>query len=160
MGCPEASTNSTRTGVRPRLANEARWRRPGSEAQARVSASGRVAWLITFINEAGSGAGLSHKLGKAIGATWDIPHGVTSAITLPAVLRFEAQRRPQRVALVAQALGVDDAARGVIDLVERVGLERKALGSFGIRADDVPGIVTYALGREDADVAAVVTALL
>ena len=28
--------------------------------------------------------GLSHNIGKIIGAKWDIPHGMTSCITLPA----------------------------------------------------------------------------
>jgi len=27
-------------------------------------------------------------------ANWDVPHGVTSALTLPKVLEFEAERQP------------------------------------------------------------------
>lgn len=112
------------------------------------------------INLAGSGAGLSHKLGKAIGATWEVPHGVTSAMTLPAVLELEATRQPDRVALVAEALGTDDAARGVRDLVAACGLETRPLSAYGITKDDVPWIAAYALGRRDNEVERLVRGLL
>ncbi len=101
------------------------------------------------INYAGSGAGLSHKLGKALGSTWDVPHGVTSALTLPVVAGFEAERQPERIQLVADALGVDDAREGLIDLIEAVGIERKPLAEYGVEPTDVPWIVEYALGKRD-----------
>lgn len=34
------------------------------------------------------GCGLSHAIGHRIGATYNIPHGITSCITLPHVIRF------------------------------------------------------------------------
>jgi alcohol dehydrogenase class IV len=34
-----------------------------------------------------AGARLSHPLGHQIGAFWDVPHGITSCVTLPAVMR-------------------------------------------------------------------------
>lgn len=101
------------------------------------------------INYAGSGAGLSHKLGKALGSTWDVPHGVTSALTLPEVVAFEADRQPERVQLVADALGVEDVREGVLDLIDRVGIERKPLAEYGVEPTDVPWIVEYALGKRD-----------
>jgi alcohol dehydrogenase class IV len=108
------------------------------------------------INYAGSGGGLSHKLGKALGSTWDVPHGVTSALTLPEVVAFEADRRPERTRLVADALGADTAREGVLDLIERVGIEREPLSEYGIEPTDVPWIVEYALGKRDDKVEAMV----
>lgn len=101
------------------------------------------------INYAGSGAGLSHKLGKALGSTWDVPHGVTSALTLPVVMAYEKDRQPERTGLIADALDADTAREGTLDLIERVGIERKPLAEYGIEPTDVPWIVEYALGKRD-----------
>ena len=58
---------------------------------------------------------LSHTLGHQIGARWDVPHGVTSGITLPPVMEFLAPRSPDAVARVAAVVGGADGlprARG------------------------------------------------
>jgi alcohol dehydrogenase class IV len=112
------------------------------------------------INYAGSGGGLSHKLGKALGSTWDVPHGVTSALTLPEVVAFEKDRQPERVALIEEQLGVDDARQWVLDLVEAVDIERKPLEEYGVEPTDVPWIVEYALGKRDSDVEQMVLAMV
>ncbi|MDX1611146.1 MAG: iron-containing alcohol dehydrogenase [Candidatus Thermoplasmatota archaeon] len=111
------------------------------------------------INYAGSGAGLSHKLGKALGSTWDVPHGVTSALTLPAVMAFEAKRQPERAQLIADALGADTAEDGVLALIEAVGIQREPLGSYEVKETDVPWIVEYAIGKRDPQVEKLVLGL-
>jgi alcohol dehydrogenase len=50
--------------------------------------------------------GLSHLLGHQIGPKWDVPHGVTSCITLPHAMRFMADIAPERFEPVAEGLGV------------------------------------------------------
>ncbi len=50
--------------------------------------------------------GVSHALGHQIGPKWDVPHGVTSCITMPHVMRFMAGIAPQRFAPIAEGLGV------------------------------------------------------
>lgn len=50
--------------------------------------------------------GISHALGHKIGPTWDVPHGVTSCITLPHGMRFMAGIAPQRFGPIAEALGI------------------------------------------------------
>jgi alcohol dehydrogenase len=50
--------------------------------------------------------GISHALGHKIGPTWDVPHGVTSCITLPHGMRFMAGIAPQRFGPIASALGI------------------------------------------------------
>jgi alcohol dehydrogenase class IV len=55
--------------------------------------------------------GISHALGHKIGPTWNVPHGVTSCITLPHGMRFMADIAPERFEPIAEALGVPfDAA--------------------------------------------------
>jgi alcohol dehydrogenase len=46
--------------------------------------------------------GLSHLLGHQIGPRWNVPHGVTSCITLPHAMRFMAEIAPQRFGPVAE----------------------------------------------------------
>jgi alcohol dehydrogenase class IV len=46
--------------------------------------------------------GISHLLGHQIGPRWDVPHGVTSCITLPSAMRFMAEVAPERFAPIAE----------------------------------------------------------
>jgi len=50
--------------------------------------------------------GLSHVLGHQIGPRWDVPHGITSCITLPHSMRFMAEIAPQRFGPLAEGFGV------------------------------------------------------
>lgn len=58
------------------------------------------------ISGAGGGLGISHALGHQIGARWDVPHGVTSCITMPHVMRFMASFAGERFAPIAEGFGV------------------------------------------------------
>ncbi|WP_185736087.1 iron-containing alcohol dehydrogenase [Nocardioides sp. LS1] len=53
--------------------------------------------------------GLSHRLGHVLGGTFGVPHSVTSAITLPAVLTRMTPTHPHVLASIAQALDVSEA---------------------------------------------------
>ena len=46
--------------------------------------------------------GLSHLLGHQIGPRWNVPHGVTSCITLPHAMRFMAEIAAQRFGPIAE----------------------------------------------------------
>ena len=50
--------------------------------------------------------GLSHLLGHQIGPRWNVPHGVTSCITLPNAMRFMAGIAAQRFGPVAEGFGI------------------------------------------------------
>ncbi|MGA2214840.1 MAG: iron-containing alcohol dehydrogenase [Bryobacteraceae bacterium] len=50
--------------------------------------------------------GLSHLLGHQIGPRWDVPHGVTSCITLPNAMRFMAQIAADRFGSIAEGYGI------------------------------------------------------
>jgi len=53
-----------------------------------------------------TGLGLSHAMGHQIGPMWNVPHGVTSCITLPHAMRFMAGVAPERFEPIASALGI------------------------------------------------------
>lgn len=64
-----------------------------------------AAWFSYSLPSAARG--LSHVLGKQIGSPYGIPHGVTSCLLLPHVMRYRARRQADRLALLAPAMGVD-----------------------------------------------------
>jgi alcohol dehydrogenase len=63
------------------------------------------AWMSIF-GLGNAGLGLSHALGHQIGARWDVPHGVTSCITLPHAMRLMADLAPERFGPIAAACGL------------------------------------------------------
>src|SRR5713226_297585 len=65
-----------------------------------------ASWM-SFAGVQSVGTGLSHAIGRVIGATWNIPHGITSCLTLPEVMTHQARKYPDRLALVAQVQGQD-----------------------------------------------------
>jgi maleylacetate reductase len=56
--------------------------------------------------------GASHAIGHILGGTCDVPHGYTSCIMLPAVLRWNRSVNKERQDLVAEALGKPGADAG------------------------------------------------
>jgi maleylacetate reductase len=119
-----------------------------------------AAWM-SFAGVVSVGMGLSHAIGRVIGATWNIPHGITSCLTLAEVMRIEARRNPERLALIARAEGKSiegfpvekaavEAAEGVSEIVQVLGLSKR-LRDYGIRKDDLPRIAQDARGHESAD---------
>ena len=60
--------------------------------------------------------GASHGIGYVLGAVFDVPHGHTSCIMLPAVMRWNEPANADRQALIAAAMGrPGDAAAAVLD---------------------------------------------
>jgi maleylacetate reductase len=119
-----------------------------------------AAWM-SFAGVVSVGMGLSHAIGRVIGATWNIPHGITSCLTLGEVMRMEASRNPDRLALIAKAEGKHtesipmekaavEAAEGVSNLVHGLGLSKR-LRDYGIKKDDLQRIAEDAGGQESAD---------
>ena len=80
--------------------------------------------------------GLQHKLCHVLGGTFGLPHAATHTVLLPHVMAFTAPAAPEAMAKIADALGADDAAAGVSDLVRTVG-GPTSLAALGLRADDL-----------------------
>jgi alcohol dehydrogenase class IV len=64
-----------------------------------------AAWFSIF-GMSNTRAGISHALGHQIGPRWNVPHGVTSCITLPHVMRLMAEIAPERFGPIAEGLGL------------------------------------------------------
>jgi alcohol dehydrogenase class IV len=126
-----------------------------------IDLKSRLACQIgAWMSDAGAlsvGTGISHSIGRVIGATWNIPHGITSCLTLAEVMRMEAKKNPERLIPIAGAEGkamnahpedvAMSAADGVAELVQELGLSKR-LRDYGIRKDDFPFIAREAGGPE------------
>lgn len=90
---------------------------------------GQLGAWFSYLLPGPAASGLSHVLGKRIGSPHGIPHGVTSCMLLPHVLRLRAPRAPAAAARIATALESTDAASGVAALIDALGL-RYRLADF------------------------------
>jgi maleylacetate reductase len=105
------------------------------------------AWLSMGPLAAGVPMGASHGIGYVLGAAFDIPHGHTSCIMLPAVLRWNKPANAARQALVAAAM--DQPGAEAADLLDRfiaaLGMPR-SLAAVNIAADSFDRIAEQAMG--------------
>jgi maleylacetate reductase len=95
------------------------------------------AWF-SFTLPGPAAAGLSHTLGKRIGSRHGIPHGVSSCLLLPHVMRYLAPRTQLQQARIGEALGVPPtcAADAIQDLIASLGLPRH-LSDYGLSDADL-----------------------
>ena len=116
-----------------------------------------ASWLAYF-GPMNTPMGLSHELGRRIGASYEVPHGITSCIILAPSLQVLREDIPEeRWSVLSQALGGDPPGR-VSSLVDELGLPgslreagvpEEALetiaGEYGEREEDVREILRVAL---------------
>ena len=126
----------------------------GSDLEARSQML--VASHLAGVGQAsGTGVGLVHALGHAIGTRGRLAHGTALAVVIPQVLAFYFGVRDRELALVAVALGVarpaDDerrAARAAVDavsgLIDAVG-QRRTLHDVGLGPENLRVLVDDAL---------------
>ena len=81
-------------------------------------AEGQIAAWLSYFGEMNLTLGLSHAIGHQLGPKHDLPHGVTSCIILPQVMRYLAPAIAPRLALVAQALDVDTRGHSAVEAAE------------------------------------------
>ncbi len=97
-----------------------------------------AAWMAYF-GPLNTPMGLSHNLGRRIGASYGVPHGYTSCITLAPTLEVVGDRMPhERWGQLASALGGDPAER-VATLVEKLELPNR-LSEVGVPEEDLEEI--------------------
>lgn len=104
---------------------------------------------------------LSHPLGHQIGARWDVPHGVTSCIALPAAARFLRDRTGAAQARIAEAMGMkgaDGAAPAIEAFFDTLEIPRRLSETTAVRAE-IPLVAEAVsselktLGAPDSDIA-------
>jgi maleylacetate reductase len=99
----------------------------------------QLASWIAYFGPLNTPMGLSHNLGRRIGASYNVPHGYTSCITLAPTLEVVRDRvSRERWEQLASALGGDPAER-VAALVERLELP-STLGDVGVPEEDLDKI--------------------
>ena len=91
--------------------------------------------------------GASHGIGYVLGAEFGVPHGHTSCIMLPAVMRWNKSVNADRQALVAAAMAQpgDDAGDVLDAFIGGLGMPR-SLGAVKIGREHFPRIAEQAMG--------------
>jgi maleylacetate reductase len=104
------------------------------------------AWLSMMGPQDGVPMGASHAIGHVLGGTAGVPHGYTSCIMLPHVLRFNAEVNADRQAWVSEALGRSGVAAGdaVAELVAALGLPGR-LRDVGVQEDQLDLIARHSM---------------
>ena len=111
-----------------------------------------AAWLAYF-GPFNTPMGLSHELGRRIGASYEVPHGVTSCITLAPTLDLVRHLVPEdRWRRLEEALGGDPAGR-VSTLVRGLDLPSR-LREVGVPEEDLE-IIAAEFGDQGVDALAV-----
>ncbi len=96
-----------------------------SDLEARMDAQIGT-WLSMGALAAGVPMGASHGIGYVLGSAFDVPHGYTSCVMLPAVMRWNKHDNGDRQALVAAAMGHPgrDAADVLDQFIRALGMPR------------------------------------
>jgi maleylacetate reductase len=83
-------------------------------------------WLSMGPLSSGVPMGASHGIGYVLGAAFDVPHGHTSCVMLPAVMRWNKPENAERQALVSAAMGQPgkDAADVLDAFIRGLGMPR------------------------------------
>ncbi len=104
------------------------------------------AWLSMAPLATGVPMGASHGIGYVLGAAFDVPHGHTSCIMLPAVMRWNLPANAGKQAQVAEAMGAPgEAAAAVLDrFIAGLGMPR-SLSAVGIGAESFDRIAEGAM---------------
>lgn len=118
----------------------------------------QLASWMSFFGEVNTPMGLSHNLGRRVGASYNVPHGITSCILLPHVMRALAPRHATPLARIAHTVlrlpeGISDqeaatkAADAVSNLVKRLGLPQR-LHDVGVTEADLHTIAATTPSRD------------
>ena len=99
------------------------------------------AWMSIMGTQNGVAKGASHGIGHVLGGTAHVPHGYTSCIMLPHVLRFNEPVNADRQKWVSEALGRPDRTAGdaVAALIASLGLPA-TLRDVGVKTEQLDAI--------------------
>ncbi len=99
------------------------------------------AWMSIMGSQNGVTKGASHGIGHVLGGTAGVPHGYTSCVMLPPVLRFNEPVNAERQAWVSDALGSPGGRAGdvVAELVASLGLPG-TLRDVGVKREQLDRI--------------------
>jgi alcohol dehydrogenase class IV len=118
-------------------------RAKASPSDLTVRTENQLAAWFSFTLPGPSAGGLSHVMGKQIGARYGIPHGVTSCLLLPHVMRYLAPSMPDRMASLPSP---DEVYR----LIGSLGLPQH-IAAYGIGEPELRRAATELAGKHPAN---------
>jgi maleylacetate reductase len=103
-------------------------------------------WLSMGPLSSGVPMGASHGIGYVLGAVFDVPHGYTSCVMLPAVMRWNKQDNAERQTMVSAAMGQPgkDAADVLDGFIRGLGMPR-SLQDVGVGPEHFDRIAELAM---------------
>lgn len=104
-------------------------------------------WLSMGPLASGVPMGASHGIGYVLGAVFDVPHGHTSCIMLPSVMKWNKSANADRQAMVAEAMGEAgrDAGDALDAFIGGLGMPR-SLGAVKVGREHFDRIAEQAMG--------------
>jgi alcohol dehydrogenase class IV len=95
------------------------------------------------------GLGHVHAISHMVGAEFDTHHGLTNAVLLPVVLRFNSEAIAPQIGPMCQAMGLESADfasfyRAVCDMLDICGIPA-GLADIGVTSDRIDSIAAKAL---------------
>lgn len=123
----------------------ARVKRDPGDLEARLRCQIGV-WQSMIPVVAGVPMGASHAIGHVLGGTRDVPHGYTSCVMAPFVLRFNAPVNGARQQRISAAFGQPDrpAADIVDEFIRSLGMPR-SLSEVGVTEKDLKLVAEYTM---------------
>ena len=96
------------------------------------------AWMSMVGSQTGVSKGASHGIGHVLGGTANVPHGYTSCVMLPHVLRFNEPVNREKQARVSEALGRPGEPAGDVvgGLIASLGLPTR-LHDVGVKPEQL-----------------------
>jgi maleylacetate reductase len=103
-------------------------------------------WLSVGPLASGMPMGASHGIGYVLGAAYGVPHGYTSCVMLPSVMRWNKSANGERQALVANVMGHpgEDAADVLDRFIRGLGMPR-SLGEVRVGKEHFDAIAKQAM---------------
>jgi alcohol dehydrogenase class IV len=120
-----------------------------SPDDADVRTENQLAAWFSYTLPGPSASGLSHVMGKQIGARHDIPHGVTSCLLLAHVMRYLAVVKADRMAILAEVME-SNPPDAVYQLVASLGLPQH-IAAFGIGEPELRRAADELAGKYPAE---------
>lgn len=95
------------------------------------------------------GLGFVHAISHMVGAEYDTQHGLTNAIVLPSVLRFNKDGMGSKISVMSEAMGLkkndfDYFYKSICDLLDQFEIPKK-LSDIGVKDSSVKSLAKKAL---------------
>ncbi|RXT23801.1 alcohol dehydrogenase [Rhizobium leguminosarum] len=119
--------------------------REGTDLEARANMMAAAAMGAVAFQK---GLGAIHALSHPIGAVYNTHHGMTNAVVMPAVLRFNRKAIEEKIGRAAAYLGISGGFDGFYDYVLKLRSELgvpETLSAMGIAADRIDELSAMAI---------------